>query len=273
MTESRIPSLPFLENHNRRLIERLRAFGGADWARPSYCPGWSAAHVIGHMTLGARFYAHVVQNAPSGEMSIPFGAKDLPAFREIRTFMMKELVALSGGERVDRFEEAVSDLQDVFRAARPEDMDTPVWHPRCPTPVRYFPQQRFYELILHGWDIRNEPGSPLEAEGLEHGIDILKDRLAFFLSQEPAGGLEGFFRFETTGPDRSWGMDVRGGTAALSAADGESADASLAAPASDMILMACGRADITAKRESGAFRIDGDAEKAGALIDATFKSF
>jgi hypothetical protein len=225
------------------------------------------------MTLGARFYAHVVGGAPSGEMSIPFGAKDPPAFRELRTSMMEELIALPGGERTDRFEEAVGDLQDIFRAARQEDMDTPVWHPRGPTPVRYFPQQRFYELILHGWDIRNEPGSPLGAEGIEHGIDILKDRLAFILNRDSPGDIEGLFRFETTGPDRSWGMDVRGGAAALAEVEGKSADSGLSAPASDMILMACGRADIAAKRESGAFRIEGDTEKAGALIDATFQSF
>ena len=174
---SLIPSIPFVEHHNRLLISDLRAFGDSDWKRPSYCPGWTAAHVIGHMTLGAVFYAHVVRTGGEGILSPPFGAKDIPEFRAIRATRMEELAAL------------------------PEaDLDKNAWHPRCPTPIRFFPPQRFYELILHGWDIRNEPESSIIPEGLDHGLDILKERLPFFYNQSPDPALEGVLRLETTGP-------------------------------------------------------------------------
>jgi uncharacterized protein (TIGR03083 family) len=268
-----IPSLPHIERHNRPLISDLRTFDEAAWTRPSYCPGWTAAHVIGHMTLGAHFYAHVVQAGREGVLSLPFGAKDVPDFRAIRTAQMEKLVALSGEERIERFGEAVEALQKVFAEVPAGDLDKPAWHPRCPTPIRYFPGQRFYELILHEWDIRNDPESSIILEGLDHGIKILKDRLPFFYGQTPDANLEGFIRFETRDPAHTWCIEIKNQKAALCPAEGRDADVVLSASASDMILLACGRADIQTKRDSGALKIDGELVKAETFLNILFNPF
>ena len=47
-------------------------------------------------------------------------------------------------------------------------------------------------------------------------------------------------------------------------------DVSLFASASDILLMSTGRADAEAKKNSGAFRIEGDATKVSALLPAIF---
>ena len=275
MTESTplIPSFSHLDRHNELLISTLKEFGDDDWRKPSYCPGWTAAHVIGHMTLGAHFYAHTVRNGQEGVQSIPFGAKDIPEFRQIRAARMEELTALSGEERIGRFQESVDGLQEAFASILPDNLDKPAWHPRCPTPIRLFPTQRFYELILHGWDIRNEPETSIIPEGLDHGAEILKERLPFFYNQAPDPDLEGFFRLETTDPAHAWGLEIRNRSAALRPPDGTGADVRLTASASDMILLACGRADIQARRASGALRIEGSEEKAEAFLKIFFSSF
>ncbi len=270
---SLIPSFPFVERHNRLLISDLRAFGDSDWKRPSYCPGWTAAHVIGHMTLGAVFYAHVVRAGGEGILTPPFGAKDIPEFRALRASKMEELVALPGEARVDRFEEEAEALQTGFAAIPEADLLKNAWHPRCPTPIRYFPGQRFYELILHEWDIKNEPASSIIPEGLDHGIDILKERLPFFYNQSPDPALEGILRFETTGPAHTWDIEIRDQKAALRPIANGSADVKLSAPASDMILLASGRSGIGAKRSAGALQIEGDAAKAEAFMKILFNPF
>jgi len=270
---SLIPSISFVERHNRTLIAALRAFDDTAWARQSYCPGWTAAHVIGHMTLGAHFYAHTVEHGCAGELSIPYGAKDVPEFKALRTTMMDDLVALPGAERVDRFETAADNLQIVFAAIEPADRDKPAFHPRCTTPVRYFPGQRFYELILHEWDIRNELGASLIPGWLDHGLDILKERLPFFYNQSPDPDLDGVFVFETTDPAHAWAVEIKNQKATYLPEAAPSPDVRLAAGGSDMIRLASGRADIPAKRASGEFSVTGDAAKADALIKILFNPF
>lgn len=270
---SLIPSISFVERHNRTLIAALRAFDAAAWARQSYCPGWTAAHVIGHMTLGAHFYAHTVEHGRAGELSIPFGAKDVPEFRALRTTMMEELVALPGAKRVDGFEAAAENLQKVFATIEPDDLDKPAFHPRGPTPIRYFPGQRFYELILHEWDIRNEPDASLIPEGLDHGLDILKERLPFFYNQSPDPDLECVVVLETTDPVHAWTVEIRDQKAVYLPDAASSPDVRLAAGGSDMIRLASGRADIAAKRASGELRVTGDEGMADAFIKILFNPF
>lgn len=270
---SLIPSLPHIERHNQLLVSDLSSLDEAMWARPTFCPGWSVAHVIGHMTLGALLYAHVVQAGREGVLSPPFGAKDIPGFRAIRKSQMESLVSLPAGERVRRFEEAVETLQEVFAAVPAGDLNKPAWHPRCPTPIRFFPAQRFYELILHEWDIRNEPESSIIPAGLDHGLDILKERLPFFYNQTPDADLAGFFQFETAEPAHAWGVEIKNRKAAFRPAGNQEAEICFKASASNLILLACGRANIEAKLNSGELRIEGNAVKAETFMKILFRPF
>jgi len=271
MTE--IPAIPWVARENQRFLAILRAFDEAAWRRPSCCTGWSAAHVVGHMTLGARFYAAVVEAGRAGRLEPPFGAKDAAEFRKRRIGQMEELVALPGGERIARFEEAVGDLQAVFEAVPAEDLDKPAWHPRCPTPIRHFPGQRLYELILHEWDIRNTPEEDLHPAALGMAVEVLQERLPFFYNQSPVPGLEAAFRFETAAPSSAWGMKIRAGRAALRSGEGNAFDVRTSAPASDLILLTTGRADAAAKEAAGRLRIEGDRKKAEALAAVLFQPF
>ncbi|MEK6710883.1 MAG: maleylpyruvate isomerase family mycothiol-dependent enzyme [Nitrospinota bacterium] len=263
-------SVPWLARENARLASLFRTFGGPAWGRPSYCPGWTAAHVVSHITSGANFYRASIESGRKGIVGPLFGAKDVPGFRKIRAREMEELLALPGAERVDRFEEAVGALQRTLEGLQPHELDMNGWHPRCPTPIRNFPDQRLYELVLHEWDIQNEPERPLVSGALGAVLEILKDRIPFLWNNTGHAQVEGVFRFETADPGAAWEMEIRGGKAERLPEGKRGRDALLAATASDMVLMVCGRAPIPAKIASGQLRIAGDRAKADVLIGSVF---
>jgi uncharacterized protein (TIGR03083 family) len=229
--------------------------------------------VVSHITSGANFYRASIESGRKGIVGPLFGAQDVPEFRKIRAMEMEELLALPGEKRVDRFEAATEALQRTFESLAPHELDMPGWHPRCPTPLRNFPDQRIYELVLHEWDIRNEPGSPITSEALGASIEILKERLPFLWENTGHAGVEGRFRFETSGPDAAWEMETRGDKALLFRNEEGACDARLSASASDMMLLVCGRAPVAERIRAGRLRVEGDRAKADVLIEALFRPY
>jgi uncharacterized protein (TIGR03083 family) len=271
--EDLIPAVPWVARENRRLIAILRGLSEEGWRRPTRCAGWSAADVVAHMTLGARFYAHVIPAGRAGRMEMPFGAADLEAFWAYRDRTGAELASLPGGERVDRFEAAVRDLQKEFEAIRPADLEKEAWHWMCPCPVHSYPGQRLFELILHDWDIRNDPEADLHPDALGEAVDILDFRLPFFFNNAPDTGLTGVFRFETKDPDRAWALRAGGGRAGPVSPDVGEFDARIFSSAGDILLLTTGRADLDARMAAGRLRIEGDGQKAEALLRALCRPF
>ena len=58
--DSLVRVLSWVAKENHRFIATLRNLSEQEWRAPTFCPGWSVADVVAHMTLGARFYAHVI---------------------------------------------------------------------------------------------------------------------------------------------------------------------------------------------------------------------
>jgi uncharacterized protein (TIGR03083 family) len=259
-----------IDSERVRLAAFFRTLGEDDWKKETYCPDWNASQIVGHLTLGAQFYASTVGNGLEGNHGFPLGASDREEFMALRTSIMDEIAALDGDALVDRFDEDTRKVIALFRSLGPEDYEKTAWHRRGILPIPYFVIQRTYEFSLHEWDILNEPGAPLHPAALDQAADNLRLRIPMIYNTNPDLKLEGRFRFETTDTGHVWAMSIENEKAsALSEAEGEF-DVSLFAPASDMILMATGRADIDAKEATGAFRIEGETAKARALIPAIF---
>ncbi|MBT3352499.1 MAG: maleylpyruvate isomerase family mycothiol-dependent enzyme [Nitrospinaceae bacterium] len=272
-TPEMIPAIPWVERENHRFIAILRALSEDKWRAPTWCTGWSAADVVAHMTLGARFYAHVIPAGRAGLIEMPFGAADQKSFWAHRDKVGAELAALPGSERVDAFEEAIWALQKQFDAIRTEDMNNKAWHWMCLCPVHSYPGQRLYELVLHDWDIRNDTDQELHPDALGMSVDILDFRLPFFFNNKPDPALSGTFRFETERPARAWAMQCEGGKAAPMSPDESKYDARIYSSASDIVLLTTGRADYAEKKQAGKLRIEGDEGKADALMRALCKPF
>lgn len=259
-----------IDSERVRLADFFRTFSEADWERPTFCPDWNTRQVVGHLTLGAQFYASTVSNGLVGNHGFPLGANTREEFMALRSSIMNETAALDGGALVNKFDKDTQEVISLFRSLGPEDLEKFGWHRRGVIPIPYFVIQRIYEFILHEWDIRNEPDAPIHPTALGIAAANLRWRFPTLYNTQPDLKLEGRFCFETPDTGDVWAMSIEKETASdLADLEGKF-DASISAPASDMILMATGRADIEAREAAGVLRTEGEPAKVKAIIASLF---
>ena len=268
-----LPSIRWLAYENTRFIEKLRALSDTDWLKPTYCPEWNAAQLIGHMTGGAISYAERIRAARQGEVILSLGAGTPEEFQAARDEITRKSVAISPAERIDWIERSQDELQTEIERLEPGDLERDLWHRKGNTKARTFPAQRLYEVALHGWDLENDPDAPLKTDSLSTLVDILESRLPLYFNRSGAAGPSGVFRFETGKPDAAWEMSIAGGAASAREGLSDAPDAVIAASGSDMVLLCAGRASRAEKIAEGSLRIQGDAQKAAALMDVLFQPF
>ena len=245
----------------------------ADWLRSTFCTEWNAAQLIGHMTGGAVSYAERIRAARRGEVILSLGAETPEEFQAARNEITRKSIAMPPAERIDWIERSQDGLQAEIERLKPGDLDRKLWHRKGNTKVRTFPDQRLYEVALHGWDLKNAPNAPLKSESLGALVEILETRLPLYFNRSGATGPAGIFRFETNKPEAAWDMAIADGEASPLKGLSASPDAVLSAPASDMVLLCAGRADRARKIADASLRIRGDAQKAAALTDVLFRPF
>ncbi len=252
---------------------QFRALPEEAWDRPTYCEGWSAADVVGHLTLGAWFYTEVVSAGVEGRVEPPFGAKSAEEFNEKRISIMKEIGALPPPARLDRFEAENAKLEKIFLALEPADLEKNGWHRFGPCPIRFYPIARLSELILHEWDVRNEPEADVLPHELEAAAEALPWRSAFFHNLRKGGDIGAPVRIRVTEPDMAFGIACRDGKAEAVPAEGGDFAAEVSIGAGEFILLSSGRADPAAKEAAGRLRIEGDRAPADKLLEVLSRPF
>ena len=63
-----------------QLTQYLHTLSADAWHHPSACAAWEVCDVVGHLTLGAEFYASTVARGVQGDTAPPAGAP-LPGVR------------------------------------------------------------------------------------------------------------------------------------------------------------------------------------------------
>lgn len=266
-------AVSWVAKENHRFIGILRGLSEQEWRAPTFCPDWCVADVVAHMTLGARFYAHVIPAGAAGRLEMPFGAADLESFWAYRKKVGDELVALSDDERIDAFAEAVWRLQEVFEGLQPDALDKKAWHWLAPCPIRTFPGQRLYELILHDWDIRNQPDGDLYASSLPVAVDCLPERFPIFFGVRGDKDSSGTICFETNEPERIWALRIEKGESEILFSDDGSCDARVICGGSDLILLTTGRACLNDKERADRLHIEGDRAMAVKVLEVLSRPF
>ena len=225
------------------------------------------------MTGGAVSYAERIRAARRGEIILSLGAGTPEEFQAARDEITRKSVAMAPPQRIDWIERSQDALQTEIERLEPGDLDRDLWHRKGNTKARTFPAQRLYEVALHGWDLENDPDAPLETDSLDMLVEILETRLPLYFNRSGATGPSGAFRFETNKPDATWEMSIAGGEASAREGLSDAPDAIIAASGSDMVLLVSGRADRAQKTADTSLRIEGDAQKASALMDVLFQPF
>jgi predicted lipid carrier protein YhbT len=132
---------------------------------------------------------------------------------------------------------------------------------------------RLVELSAHDWDIRQPYETPphLSPSALPALLGAIPEMQFQFLEQRLSEGLDGVYVLRAG--DAAWDFTVHGKTVTYQAAAPTSCDACLSTDAESMILLTVGRADVTAKLQSAALTMTGDAGKGQQLCATLFRSF
>lgn len=245
----------------------------ADWQRGTFCSGWTAADAVAHLVTGADFYTQVIESGRTGKPGKPWGVTNVEEFRVARGDAGKKLTAAGPAAVLQAFSDSGAVLQDVLESLQEQELRELAWHPRGLVPLEGWVGMRLIELGIHDWDIRqpHESDAGLSPTVVPALLAVLPDMQTQFLSQRAGDDLAGMFGFQ--GGDASWGIRLHGGAASYLPEVPSDCDACLHTDAESMILLTMGRADLEAKRASGALTVTGDADKGRQLCATLFRAF
>ncbi|GIX49549.1 MAG: hypothetical protein KatS3mg131_3760 [Candidatus Tectimicrobiota bacterium] len=268
-----LANIAVVADETARMARDFRAWPEAHWWRQTYCPGWNAADVVAHLATGADFYAQVITAGRAGTPQPPWGVADVAAFRQRRAAEARRLIEGGPAALLEGFERQAATLQEVLTSLQEADLGKVAWHPRGLVPIGCWVGMRLNELVIHDWDIRqpHEAAASLSPTALPAMLTVLPELQQQFLEQRLANGLDGVYILRTG--EAAWAFMIQGTTVTYHAAAPPQFDACLSADAETLILLTMGRADMTAKRQSGALAITGDVEKGQRLCEVLFRTF
>ena len=164
-----------------QLTQYLHTLSADAWHHPSACAAWEVCDVVGHLTLGAEFYASTVARGVQGDTAPPAGAP-LPGVRE------REAGSAFGAQRAIAYRERLGDqllatftgrtaqFYQLLQRLGPQDWEKPCYHPLGLRPAQQFITMRLLELAMHAWDIQS---------ALDPTAALFPDSLPVFMERVP----------------------------------------------------------------------------------------
>jgi uncharacterized protein (TIGR03083 family) len=270
--QTQLGNIAAVASETARMAEAFRRWPVAYWQRPTYCPGWLAADAVAHLATAGDFYAQVIAAGRRGAPELPWGARDAAGARAARAEAGKQLMAAGTAALVAGFEQGAAKLQEVLTSLRPDELSKVAWHPRGLTPIGNWIGMRLNELVIHDWDIRqpHEANAGLAPTALAAMLTVLPEFHLRFLERRGTDGMDGVYGIQAG--LASWAFTIRGTAVSYAVPPPARCDAWVSADADSLILLSMGRADVAAKRQSGALTITGNAAQGQQLCATLFRS-
>ena len=270
--EDCLSRIPLVQSETSRLSALWRGLSDEEWDRDTFCPGWTAATAISHVTTGGAFYHNTVRRALDGLPPDPPYGGDTKEFWAIRKVKGEELMALPRAEMMDIFDSTSADLQESLERITEADLDKPGYHPRGLTNLKAWIGMRLVELVVHDWDVRFEKESPCAVvpQGAEGMLVFIPDTLARLFNVRDKQPFEGRFHFRSTVPGRGWTLEVAGEEASVSAEGSGDYDAVIETDAEAHLLLPYGRLKREEAEKDGRLRVEGDVSAAGRLLGVVY---
>lgn len=102
---------------HRALLAAVQQMRGASFAAPSRLPGWSRAHVVGHLALNARSHVRLLESAARGEQG-----EQYPGGAAARAAAIESSADTPPPALIDELDAAVEALESAWADATP-----PTW--------------------------------------------------------------------------------------------------------------------------------------------------
>ncbi len=267
--------VPLVKAETDRLSARLHGFSEEDWTAPTYCPGWTAANVVSHVTTGASFYAHSARRAVEGLPPEPPYGKDAQEFWALRKQKGEKIMTLPRTEMMDLFDSTSEELQEALERIQASDLETPTYHPRGLTPLDAWICMRLVELVVHEWDMNygRDPASRVVPQGVEGLIIFVPTLAARLFSRREKKPFEARYHFLSTDPDREWTVEVSGEEAEASPGVSGDYDARITADGEAHLLLPYGRLDPEEAAASGRLQVEGDQAAADAYLSLVYAKY
>lgn len=188
------------------------------------CPDWNVAKLVIHTGQHHRWVADAVGGGGR--------APEAPSKPGLR-----------GEALIEWFERGWGDLADLLDVS---DDETPAWSWSGDNRVGFWRRRTALETAVHRWDAENATGegSPIDPELARDGVDEI-----FFVTlprevSPQEGGAEGSVLFETTDHPGAWSLKLKDGDSPRierAAGEAPAGDATVRAPAHEMLLYLWGR--------------------------------
>ena len=137
-----------------QLTRYLHTLSAEAWHHSSACAGWEVCDVVGHLALGAEFYASTVARGVQGDTAPPAGAP-LPGVRERSAHRAIAYRERLGDQLLATFTGRTAQFYQLLQSLGLQDWEKPCYHPLGLRPAQQFITMRLTELAMHAWDIQS----------------------------------------------------------------------------------------------------------------------
>jgi uncharacterized protein (TIGR03083 family) len=264
-----------LRAESQRIAQYLRTLPAEAWTRQSICPQWQVADIVAHLVGVAEFYAGNITRGLQGNAAPPAGrppAGVLTGAAAAEGIAQRSIEARKslGDRLLSTFESTGEHLCQVIAALKPDERQTPCYHPGGIVTAQNFIGLRIKELALHEWDIRAslEPTPHLSSASLPIILDVISEsiasgslRWAFWSGPKLPAPVR--YRFEVTGTGpRQSDLVVEGDAVRMEDTGNSQADVTFRCETETYVLLIYGRLNLDNALASGRLVAEGDGKLA-----------
>ena len=239
-------------------LQAVDAIPADGWTKPSFCEGWTASHVVAHVTSGDQLFRGLLLDATGRDR----GDQDLPLDRADR---QRRFEAMSTWEPA-RLKEAARRASEETVAAIGELIstapETMVTAPYGTVPMPVVRALRLNEYIIHGHDLMPASGRtiPIPDWFIDRGLGESLNMLTRLHQRSPHKGKSASFHIHRTDGEGEWIIRAENGQVVSEAQHGK-AEVAMRGPGEGLYWVLMGRG----KPEDNGIEVHGDPVLAAAF--------
>ncbi len=219
-------------------LQAVDAVPAEGWNKPSLCEGWSAQHVVAHVTTGDQLVRGLLLDA----MGKGRGDEDLPVDFADRKKRMQEALSWEPDRLKAMAHREGTQTTDMIAIAAKEAPEAIVNMPFGPSPMPVLRALRLNEYIIHGHDLSPAIGRtrPIPDWFLDRGLAETVTLMQRLHLRSPHKGKSATFHIHRTDGEGEWVLRADGGQAVMESGHAK-ADVALQGPGEGLYWVLMGR--------------------------------